>query len=336
MQRLFWSIALMALPLSSAVAESSKSTDPETGWTVHTATHGKTTARLVPQAGCNLYSIQFEGRELLKTPKSLKDLPGFAYGNPVLYPTPNRVRNAHFEFGGKEYRFTANNGTNFLHGLVHNVPWEVTRVEESAGRTTFHCQIKFEPGSEWYKLFPHRHTLKLAIAVSDGAVRFTYTVDNAGGDKPVPFGMAYHPWFLYQGERSETFLTVPATHWMEAEELLPTGKLVELSATKYDARQPRSLGGFVIDDVYFGMTPEKPAVIDFRDKKLKITLSSSEAFTHLVVYTPKEPWFCVENQTCSTDAHNLVNRGLKKEAHLLIVEPGRTHTGFAEFRFGNY
>ena len=32
---------------------------------------------------------------------------------------------------------------------------------------------------------------------------------------------------------------------------------------------------------------------------------------------------CMENQTRSTDAHNLYAKGLEKEAHLLIAEKGR-------------
>lgn len=336
MKRLLWSILVMSASMSSAVAQSSKSTDAESGFAVYTVTQGSTKVKLAPQAGCNVYSIEFQGQELLKTPKSLKELPGFRFGNPVLYPTPNRVSNAKFTFDGKTYEFTANNNTNFLHGLVHSAAWEVTSVKEEPGRTTIECQLPFQPGSEWFKLFPHKHMLKMAIAVLDGAVRFEYTVNNTQGDKPVPYGMAFHPWFLYQGERANTYLTVPATHWMEAKELLPTGKLVELSGTKFDARQPKSLGGFVIDDVYYGMTPEKPAIIDFRDKKLKISLLTSPDFTHLVVYTPEEPWFCVENQSCSTDAHNLHARGMKKESNLIIVEPGHSRTGFAEFRFAKY
>ncbi len=125
---------------------------------------------------------------------------------------------------------------------------------------------------------------------------------------------------------------------MDAEKLLPTGKLFDLAAEPdYDARQPRSLEGFFRDDVYYGMQPDKPAAIDFRGRKLKITLSASKEFTNLVLYTPKDqPWFCVEDQTCSTDAHNLYARGLKQESHLQIVEPGKTATGWVEFHFESY
>jgi aldose 1-epimerase len=310
--------------------------DQETGWTVYKAVHGSTSLTLVPEAGCNTLSIRFREKEILRQPKSVKELRGYSTGNPILYPMPNRVRDSVFSFGGRKYQFTANDRTHFLHGLVHSVPWKLLGVESQTGRTTFRCQLDFAPPAAWFELFPHKHTLKLDVSVSEGVVRYTYTVENSDSG-PLPFGFALHPWFLYQGRRESTYLTVPATHWMEAEALLPTAKLVDLAGSKFDARKPISLSGFVIDDVYFGMTPENPAVIDFRDKKLRITLKASADFTHLVVYTPADqPWFCVENQTCSTDAHNLYARGFVKESHLQIVDPDKSASGWIEYRLEEY
>jgi aldose 1-epimerase len=129
-------------------------------------------------------------------------------------------------------------------------------------------------------------------------------------------------------------LTIPATHWMEAVDLMPTGKIVDLKGSSFDARSGISLENFVVDDVYFGLEPKDPVRIDFQDVGLSIRLNASKQFTHLVVYTPdKEPFFCVENQTCSTDAHNLYERGLKRESNLLICKPHSIESGWAEFEF---
>ncbi|GAG43851.1 unnamed protein product, partial [marine sediment metagenome] len=56
----------------------------------------------------------------------------------------------------------------------------------------------------------------------------------------------------------------------------------------------------------------------------------SDLFTHSVVYTQQTGHFCLENQTCSTDAHNLHARGLRKEAHLTILRPGESLTAWIE------
>jgi len=312
--------------------EVKKATDSASGWDVYSLNVGTTAVQLVPSAGCNAYSFKVDGTEIFYTPEKLKDLPGYRFGNPVIYPMPNRVRNAEFKYQGKTHKYTANNDTNFLHGLVHSVPWKVDGVEDGPDYAAVTCSYDFAKGSKSHELFPFPHTVKLETRVKPGAVRWTYTVDNTKGTGPVPFGMCLHPYFLYQGQRADTFLTIPATHLMESVELLPTGKLLELDGSKYDARQPKSLEGFVVDDVWFGLSQSKPAVIDFRDKGKKITLRATDDFTHMVVYTPAgQPFFCVENQSCSTDAHNLFDRGLTKEAHLLVVEPGKTMSGWIEY-----
>ena len=326
----------------SLAAPPATATAPTTEPAVVTLKCAGVSLQLVPAAGANVDSIRFKDVELLKRPKSPDDLPGFMYGVPVLYPMPNRVRDGVFTFEGKKFNFTPNNEGNFLHGLVNSIPWE--QVDETDAGVQVDrvnsvlLRCRFEPGNPVFKLFPFRHTLLLRVKVNQRSVRWTYTVDNFKGDKPVPFGFALHPWFLYQGSRAETYVSIPATHLMEAKTLLPTGKLLDLAdQPEYDARKPRSLAGFFRDDVYYGMTPSQPAVIDFREPKLKITLSASAEFTHLVFYTPKDqPWFCVENQTCSTDAHNLYDRGLKKESHLQVVEPGKTASGWAEYTFEKY
>jgi len=306
----------------------------ETGWTLYTVEQGDLKVRIAPDTSCNLYSIEYKGQEILRKPNALRDLSGFMYGVPVLYPTPNRVKNAQFTFDDKTYKFKRNDGAHFLHGLVHSVPWKVTAVYPGTDQTTINCQLPFKKGSARYRAFPHPHLLNLTFTVKNDSVRFTYTVDNTKGDKPVPYGFALHPWFLYLGSRSNTYLRVPADKVFEAdEEHIPSGKLLDVKGTVFDTRKATSLEGFVIDDVYFGLTPSKPTVMEHRDVNLKVRLKASKEFTHLVVYTHQEKWFCVENQTCSTDAHNLYAQGLKKESHLLIVPPGKEESGYIEFQF---
>jgi aldose 1-epimerase len=63
-----------------------------------------------------------------------------------------------------------------------------------------------------------------------------------------------------------------------------------------------------------------------------VRLSGSAAFTHLVVFTPPDrPFFCIENQTSSTDAHNLWADGKREESHLLVVPPGKASSGHVDW-----
>ncbi len=43
------------------------------------------------------------------------------------------------------------------------------------------------------------------------------------------------------------------------------------------------------------------------------------------------PFFCVENQSCSTDAHNLYAQGKQELAHLVILAPGQSLNAWVEF-----
>lgn len=336
------SLALTAAaPRSAPAADLKIGSDAASGIKTFSLSDGDTAIEIAPAAGTNVFSIRYRGTQLIKTPESLKDLPGFMYGVPVLYPTPNRVRGSVFTFDGRKYSFPPNDHGNFLHGLVHSAEWEGGDINlgDKWGGSAVEFRLPFAPGTERYKLFPFPHTLDLSISIGSDHVRWTYTVDNRKGDKAVPYGFALHPWFLYQGPRKETFITIPASDVMEStKDMLPTGKLLPLAThPEYDARRPRSLEGFVHDDVYFGIDAAHPTLIDFRGPRLKITLAASEEFNHLVLYSPADkPWFCVEDQTCSTDAHNLFAQGLKRESNLLIVEPGKTASGWIEMRFAKY
>jgi aldose 1-epimerase len=123
---------------------------------------------------------------------------------------------------------------------------------------------------------------------------------------------------------------------MEAEDLMPTGRLVDIEDGPADLRVPIKLSDLDIDDVFWGMEEEHPATIYYDDIGKKLTLHAADFFTHCVVYTPEDqPYFCIENQSCSTDAHNLHVRGFEKAAHLTILDPGTSLTAWIEFRISD-
>jgi aldose 1-epimerase len=312
--------------------------DPDTGYTVVTMTVGSTAVKVVPDAGCNVFSIKYQDQEILLQPDTLKQLRGFRFGAPLLYPTPNRVRDSQFSFGDTKVQFEPNEGKNFLHGLVHSAPFTLKRIPTNDdSKLAIRCELDFAPGTPWYEKFPYQHKLIVDVAVTDIAVRWTYTIQVPPGGKPVPYGFGLHPWFVYKGSRANTWLTIPAANVMDSKDLLPTGALLDLQGHKLDFRKPTPIGTIEADDVYYGMRPELPTVIDYRDPGFMIGLFATAQFTHMVLYTPLEqPYFCVENQTCSTDAHNLYSKGFKRESNLLIAETDQPNQGWIEFRFKIY
>lgn len=327
------SLALCVAPLIAKAGEISKTVDPLTSWEIYTLRQSDTEVKLVASAGANLFSIKIAGVEYFRQPESLDKLLGGGYGNPVLYPTPNRVKGSKFTFRSREFVLDSDSNKNYIHGVVRAASWSVvnTRTTDTDAEVT--CAISFQPGHDHFDRFPIAHRLLLTMTVRDRLVRWTYEVDNRNGDDAVPFGFALHPYFVYRGDRSATFLTIPASHWMESDMQMPSGKLVEATDLKYPLGSPISLEGAFFDDVFFGMRPENPTLIEFRDAKQQIEIRASAEFTHLVVWTPKQPYFGIESQTCSTDAHNLDANGHKEAAHLQICDPGQTMTGWVEYRF---
>ena len=337
MRSLIPTVVLAAIVISATghAADIKLKTDEETGWKIYTLQQGSTIAKLVPDAGCNVMSLSVDGVEYFHQPPKLKDLAGVSSGNPILYPTPNRVKDSKFTFRGKTFVLDENENRNFIHGLVNRSSWEVVGMELDSQRASIRCKVAFAEGAREYEKFPITHDFYMTVRVSANAVRWTYEVDNSGGDSAVPFGVALHPYFVYQGERAETHLTIPATHQMEpTSELLMTGKLIPAENLPHALKQPIPLKDSKFDTVFFGLTEKEPTVIDFRSTQRKVTLKASDEFTHLVVWTPDRNYFGIENQTCSTDAHNLAADGKVKEAHLQVCEPGEKMSGWVEYQIG--
>lgn len=333
MARLFqlFLLALVACPVEAGEIASDRSSENE----IYTLRQGHTEVKFAPFAGANAFSIRFRGIEALRQPKTREQLPGVAFGNPILYPTPNRIRNARFAFAGKTVQFPANAGKNHIHGLVNRHRWQVVDTATDGNSASIRCLADFRVGTDLYRQFPFAHRLWLTLRVGDASVRWTYEVDNSDGEDRIPFGFALHPYFVYQGRRESTHLTIPATHWMESVDKLPTGQLVSAGALDFPLRRPLCLKNTSFDDVFWGMQPERPTLIDFRDRQRQITIRASQDFTHLVVWTPDRPYFGVESQTCSTDAHNLSTTHAKS-AHLQVCEPGQKMSGWVEYQFGEH
>jgi len=313
----------------------------DTGWEVLTLScaqddgAGQTSASLCPEKGSNLLSFQVEGTEyllgVLQTADQLRLL-----GAAVLYPTPNRVRNARFRFGLRSFSFPPNNGPHFIHGLVRNVPWACDEPMATAEGISVTTRIAMAPGDALHELFPISNALSLTLTLRPRVVRFDFTVQNDDPKWELPFGLAIHPYFRVIGPRESVRVQVPAKLWMEAVSLMPTGRMLDLSEAPADLNAPTSLASLDLDDVYWGMETSKPMRIFYDDIGKVVTLTASDLFTHAVAYTPpRQSYFCLENQSCSTDAHNLHAQGLARAAHLSILEPGQSLSAWVEIAVGN-
>ncbi len=283
-------------------------------------------ARVIPGFGANLCRFSVGGRNVIDFDRGLLLARDFT-GTPVLYPTPNRVRNGVFRWQGKDYRQCRGGKPVLEHGLVHTEAWEAGEPVADGSGARMEAWLDFAEGGTLFESFPFPHRLGLSFLLTARGITITYTINNAGR-QPLPFGFGLHPYFMKLSGDEGTRVTLPADAVMETTpDLLPTGRLESVAGTVFDLRTPVPLSVLDMDHVFTRLSAGKYAVIRY-DDGLEIELEATPDFTHLILYTPPgERFFCLENQTCSTDAHNLSDRGFGVESGLKTVQPGAVHSG---------
>ncbi|MBE3561086.1 MAG: aldose 1-epimerase [Ktedonobacteraceae bacterium] len=302
------------------------------------------TVKITPELGSNMFGFRVGEHDLIYYERDRLKRRDFT-GNFVLWPLPNRVRDKRYHYRGRTYSLEAihrpQGNAVLIHGLVFDQPWRYEQpviTAESVSVTTF---IDFTPATPHYDAYPFDSRLALTFTVKpgEGEVTVTYRVSN-NGTQHLPFGFAMHPYFALLSGREQTYVSLPAEAVMEAdEELLPTGRIFDINKimyAMYDLRQPLPLHLLKLDHVYYtGLNRGAAAVIDYRQQNIQLHISTTDDFSHIVIYTPRsEPYFCLEHQTCSTDAVNLANRGkeYRELAHLLEVAPGESASGTIRYR----
>lgn len=291
-------------------------------------------ACIAPDLGSNFYRFKVGAHELFHCEQEKLKERGHT-GNFVLWPFPNRVRDKQYTYRGRHYSLAnIKHGPGALiHGLVYDRSWTYGKPSinvESASVTT---SVEIHPSSPNYSAYPFLSRLSLTYTLTSSGLTITYSVLNKGSE-PLPYGFALHPYFNLLPDCPQVLVTLPAERVMEADQdLLPTGRLLDVRSTMYemfDLNQPTPVQQLKLDHVYTNLPTPPSALIDYHSMRLRIT--ASDDFTHLVIYSPVgSSFFCLENQTCSTDAINLANNGQQDIAHLLEVQPGEEATGFIHY-----
>ena len=289
-------------------------------------------AWIAPSHGSNLCRLSAGGKHIIDFEPELLAKPDFT-GTPVLYPTPNRVRNGVFLYQGKAYPQVKRGVTVYEHGLVHNEPWQWQQPAVMPDSISLKTWIDFERTSAVFEAFPFKHRLGLEFCLSAAGLKVTYSIENQD-EQAIPFGFGLHPYFMKLSGDEDTFVELPANYVMDyTSDCLPTGRLIKVAGTIYDLRHRIKIGALDLDHVFTGSVDGRFARISYATLGLQLKLVTTGDFSHLVLYSPRgAPYFCLENQTCSTDAHNLWDRNFKPEASLKFVPPGKTHTGSVTYQ----
>lgn len=296
---------------------------------------------IAPDLGSNMFRFQVGTYDLIYCNPVLLKQKDFT-GNFVLWPLPNRVRDKKYTYRGQTYSLESvrrpQGNAVLIHGFVFDRPWRYETPVLTQDAVSVKTFIDITPESPFYEAYPFDSRLSLTYTLTKNSVTVAYSVQNNSA-KDMPFGFGLHPYFSPLSGRDSTWVCIPAQYVMEADsELLPTGRVFNVSEIMYamfDLREPISLGNLKLDHVYTGLHKNEAAIIEYRKQHMQLRISASENFTHMVIYTPppqgNDSYFCLENQTCSTDAVNLHHQGLSEIAHLLELRPDETSTGFIQY-----
>jgi aldose 1-epimerase len=162
-------------------------------------------------------------------------------------------------------------------------------------------------------------------------------------DKPLPFGLGYHPYFrvplVAGGDLADCLVTVPARTFWELQESLPTGRRLPVDQNpRCDLSAPRRYTELQLDDLLTDLPGAGAAgagslaprgTVSAPAAHLEVRVRASPSFSEMVVYTPPHRQaVALEPYTCATDAINLEQKGV--DAGLLVLEPGHTWSGVVE------
>lgn len=153
----------------------------------------------------------------------------------------NRIANARFTLGGKEYKLAANNGPNALHGGIKGFSkhvWKAETVANNGLRLTYVSK----DGEEGY---PGTLTTHVEYTLTEaGELKISYSATTG---KDTVLNLTNHSYFNLAGEGAGDILSheaqLFADHFTPVDStLIPTGELRAVAGTPFDFLQPHKIG----------------------------------------------------------------------------------------------
>jgi aldose 1-epimerase len=148
----------------------------------------------------------------------------------------NRISGARFDLKGREYRLTANDGPNHLHGGHLGFGKRLWRVLglQRAPRYRLLLGLSSPDGEEGY---PGNLEVTVEFTVDGSELRVQF---EAQCDEATPLSLTYHPYFNFADDMD---LRISASRFLPVKDarMIPTGKLTPVEGTPFDFRSPRSV-----------------------------------------------------------------------------------------------
>ncbi|MGQ3301958.1 aldose 1-epimerase [Reyranella sp.] len=253
---------------------------------------GRLAVDLAPDAGGSIARFAVEGTggkggDLLRpaTDSALASGTGMDTACYPLVPYSNRIANGRLGFDGEEFLLARNcpGIRHPMHGDGWRHPWQVLHHERTRAELVYLHQ-RGAIGVDW----PFRYCARQIYRLDETALTVRLSIENLE-DREVPAGLGLHPFFLRDAD-TELACRLAGV-WRTDAEVLPLQRVPV--PPEWDFSASRRVAGMGLDHCFDGWDGE--ATITWPERGLRLVLSATEAFRHLVIYVPDgQRHFCVE------------------------------------------
>ena len=173
--------------------------------------------------------------------REYQDCPGERFFGAAVGRVANRVGGAAFTLDGRQYRLSANDNGNTLHGGftgIDRVPWTVREVRPDAIKFL----LKDPDGAEGW---PGNLDIELSYSLTpENAFKLEY---KAVTDAPTLCNLSHHSFFNLTGDASRPILDhelqITADSYLPVDGMLiPTGEVRPVEGTPFDFRTAKPIG----------------------------------------------------------------------------------------------
>lgn len=204
----------------------------------------------------------------------------------------NRIAKGKFTLDGKEYQLAKNNGENSLHGGTEGFHRVVWTAEEFKGGDTATLKLKYV-SKDMEEGFPGNLTVYVTYGLhKDNTLDVLY---EATTDKKTVVNLTQHSYFNLSGDFTKTILNnevvIDADTLVAVNEnLIPTGKLMDVTNTPFDFRKPKVINKEIEandDQLKKGLGYDHSWVLNNQGKGVRFVASTYEPISGrlLEVYT---------------------------------------------------
>ena len=199
-----------------------------------------------------------------------------------LVPFSNRIANGRLAVGGEEVLLEPNwpGVRHPMHGDGWARPWEVERHDA--------CSADLAYAHDGREGWPFRYRARQSFRLMDDRLVVGMAIENLE-DRTVPAGLGLHPFFTRDADTELACRTRGV--WLTDAEVLPLEHIAV--PPEWDFTASRPVEGIALDNCFDGW--DGRATITWPRRGLRLDLTASEPFRHVVIYVPKgSPFFCVE------------------------------------------